>query len=165
MQNITRLKQLLNYDPLTGILTWKKNHFSVKIGQIAGAVDDRGYRRISVNGKSYLAHRIAWTFIHDAWPNNQIDHINGNRDDNRATNLRDVTNRTNIINSYKHRNGKLPGATYLKRLKQRKHPWQAQIRMNGRQTFLGCFATKEEAHKAYMKVYNELESLCENGGG
>jgi len=165
MVDVTCLKQLLLYDPLTGNITWKRNHFSMKAGQIAGAVDDRGYRRISIKGKSHLAHRIAWVFISGDWPINQIDHINGNKDDNRAMNLRDVTNRANIINSYKHRNGKLPGATYLKRLKQRKHPWQAQIRIDGKQTFLGCFATKEDANKAYMKVYSDLENLYERGGG
>ena len=80
-----------------------------------------------------------------------VDHINGNSLDNRRTNLRTVTNRENQQNRTVHREGRLCGCTYRKRIKK----WEAQIRINKSQKHLGYFKTEIEAHQAYMKAHND----------
>lgn len=147
------LKELLEYDENTGIFTWKiSTNFKIKIGDIAGSLQIRGYRQITINKKRYLAHRLAWLYVYGEWSKGQIDHINGIRDDNRIENLRVVTPRENNQNQKCHRDGKLVGATYSKSSKK----WQAAIRVKGKLKHLGCYNTELEAHEAYLKFLNNL---------
>lgn len=85
----------LSYDPETGSLRWRDGP---KAGRVAGTVGVSGYRRVCINGKQLRAHRIAWFIYHGAMPNDQVDHVNRNRDDNRISNLRDVSNAENQRN-------------------------------------------------------------------
>ena len=96
---LAQLRDRLHYNPTTGIFTWKKTpkHGSVKAGDCAGNVN-KGYLRIDVNGRSILAHRIAWYFVTGEWPTQDIDHINRNRSDNRFENLRHVSRSANAFN-------------------------------------------------------------------
>ncbi len=102
-----RLKELLHYDPNTGHFRWKvSNAYTVIVGQIAGWNNGKSARRINIDMKPYLAHRLAWFYVYGEWPN-QIDHINRNRMDNRICNLRNATNSQNQANMKAKSNNRL----------------------------------------------------------
>lgn len=100
--NITRerLAELLHYDPLTGLFIRKvRTSNRIKVGDVAGCVNPEGYVQISVDGKPFLAHRLAWLYVHKEWPQNLIDHVNGDKKDNRIANLRAANNTQNMHNA------------------------------------------------------------------
>lgn len=96
-----KLKELLEYDPISGVFRRKINIGGAKIGDIAGTDNGDGYMKIRVAGKSYKAHRLAWLYVMGRWPKNDIDHINGVRCDNRIINLREATRAENKQNTRK----------------------------------------------------------------
>jgi len=104
MSNLTqeRLKELLDYDPETGVFTWLESRGSVTAGAVAGSRRKDGYRKIKINQKFYLEHRLAWLYVHGKFPLDQIDHINGVKDDNRLDNFREVDHRENQRNTKRH---------------------------------------------------------------
>jgi hypothetical protein len=83
-------EELLDYDRATGVFTWKVSRGLASAGRLAGWVNECGYRVIFINSKGYKAHRLAWLFVHGAWPVYTINHINGMKDDNRICNLEDI---------------------------------------------------------------------------
>lgn len=147
----------LAYDPLTGVLTWKKCRDSRKIGTHAKSIDVSGYVQVNVAGKVMKGHRIAWAIHHGAWPKGQIDHVNGNRSDNRIENLRCVDNQTNCQNQ---RNGSRKNETgflgvHIGRGCESKR-FRAKIQFEGKQLHLGGYPTAEEAHQAYIKAKRDI---------
>jgi len=94
-----RLMELVSYDPSTGLFTSKVSRPPCKIGKVLGSKQAAGYVEFRLDYKSYLAHRLAWFYIHGDWPVGEIDHINQDRTDNRISNLRDVTRSENNRNS------------------------------------------------------------------
>src|SRR5690606_34614864 len=94
-----RLKELLYYDPETGIFTRLVGRSGprARAGDVAGSDNGKGYIRIYVDGRPYKAHRLAWFYMHGEWPE-EIDHRNGERADNRLSNLRPVTRQQNNLN-------------------------------------------------------------------
>lgn len=104
--DITHLKEILNYNPETGIFTWKSRRPRIRVGQIAGSKNNERYVNIKIDGILYKAHRLAWLYMTGEWPKDQIDHINGIRDDNRFCNLREVTNASNQWNKTHNKNNK-----------------------------------------------------------
>ena len=96
--SVARLKEVLGYDAKTGVFVWRyvRKGMSSNRSLVAGMPRKvRGYRYIRIDGQLYAAHRLAWLYIHGRWPVDQIDHINGIRDDNRLVNLREATNGQN----------------------------------------------------------------------
>ena len=87
----------MDYDPKTGILTWKVNRGSGQKGKIAGSKMD-AYRMVQINGKHYLTHRVIWCYMTGYWSKVQIDHIDGNKSNNIFSNLREATNSENQCN-------------------------------------------------------------------
>jgi hypothetical protein len=141
------LKELLHYDPETGIFTWRLNKKGggASIGKSAGSINKSdGYRYIKISQTSYSSHRLAWYYHTGQWPIGQIDHINGNRTDNRIVNLRDVSCRDNHCNHEIHRKGRLPGCC------RHRGKWYSYIKIDGKHKALGYYATEEEAHHAYI---------------
>lgn len=86
------INELMDYDPTLGVFTWKVSRGRhARIGDFAGHFDaSDGYIKIGINGTRYGAHRLAWLYVHGRWPKHEIDHINGIRDDNRISNLREA---------------------------------------------------------------------------
>lgn len=150
-QIAARMRELLHYEPATGVFTWKvaRRHL-VKVGDVAGSLTDRGYRSIGIDGKQYRAHRLAWLMVHGVWPEMELDHINGNRDDNRIANLRDVSTGQNARNRTRCRVGTSSGLLGSSLLPSGN--WQARITAHGESAYLGVHSTKEAAHAAYLKA-------------
>jgi hypothetical protein len=149
----SRLKELLHYDPETGLFTWLVSTSNcVKVGDVAGSVS-HGYRIIKIDGKKYGAHRLAFLYITGNLPENDTDHINGIRDDNRWCNLREATRAENMQNKapYKAGTSKYPGVYWHKQ----RQKWVAQITINGKQKHIGLFETEEEAYSAYCAAKAE----------
>lgn len=148
-----RLKELLHYDPSTGVFAWVIPTGS-RCNAISAGYFKRGYIGITINKKMYLAHRLAWLYMTGEWPEYLIDHINGEKSDNRFCNLRaanQVGNQQNITKpKVNKRTCSLLGVT----LSKGKY-WVAQIRINGRQTYLGTFNTEADAHDAYISSKRE----------
>ena len=130
------------------------NTNSVKVGHRAGTVDHAGYRQIKVNLVIYKEHRLAWLYVYGEWPEEEIDHINGNKADNRLINLRTATRKQNARNrglvtsntsgfkgvSWDAKNGK----------------WLATATVAGIQKHIGRYATPEQAHQAYCDFVRPL---------
>jgi hypothetical protein len=154
-----RLKELLDYDPETGVFVWRvsRQRNKIKAGTPAGALCNKGYRRIQILGKQYLAHRIAWLYVHGCWPKKQIDHIDRVKDNNGIINLRDVSAEENGWNHPKHKDNTsgYTGVHWHKRNKK----WEAKIRQAGKRIYLGSFDTPEEAHTAYLAAKEELHNI------
>lgn len=140
-----RLKELLSYDPLTGVFLWKvsrRGRFA-KVGAVAGGPDQRdGYIIICVDQKLYRAHRLAWFYMTGEWPADEIDHIDLDKVNNRFENLREATHKQNSHNRPKR------GYTFDKR----RGVFVAQIRIDGKHKHLGQFKTTSEAIAAYNKA-------------
>lgn len=152
----TRLRELLNYNPATGVFTWRvKPNRRIAIGSEAGCLDPAGYVRIRVDGKQTHAHRIAWCYVYGSWPVGDVDHINGQRTENHIANLRDVSRTVNNQNQRAAR-GSNP---YLgvSRMKKR---WGAWITNARKSQYLGTFDTPEEAHAAYLAAKRKLHEGC-----
>ena len=143
------LKSLFDYDPNTGKFIRKvATTNSVKVGDIAGGLNQRGYVVIWTNGRSYLAHRLAWLYVYGEFPELNIDHINHDITDNRISNLRQATQLQNVWNS-KIKNSSETGVKGVTKDKRKKSTFYARCRVNGEHVYLGAFSTKEDAGKAY----------------
>ena len=149
------LRSVLHYDPETGIFTWRVSTSNrVKVGGITGCQNGLGYLHIQLQSRLYQAHRLAWLYMYGEWPEDQIDHINRIRTDNRIANLREVSHKQNGQNRSKRSDNKSghPGVCWHKRDSK----WVARIRHNYKHIHLGYFATLEEAlsaRKAAEKLY------------
>ena len=144
-----RLKELLDYDPITGVFTWKVYRAeNAKAGFVAGSINAIGYRSILVDRRLFLAHRLAWIFCHGLIPEGMcIDHINGQKVDNRLANLRLATTAQNMSNRFRCNSNSASGIRGVS-LSKRSQKWRAVIMHLGKQISAGHFASKEEAARA-----------------
>jgi hypothetical protein len=156
--NSTRLRELLNYDPDTGVFTWRiAANRAVPIGRIAGYVSADGYRAIRINGRGYPAHRLAWLYAKGTFPGTALDHMNGVRDDNRISNLREATAAQNAQNRARPQ-GANPHIGVYWYAQRRK--WRALIWVAGRVKHLGLFTTPEAARDAYLQAKESLHPFA-----
>ena len=150
---LERLKELLHYDPETGIFTWRvSRRHRVQAGDVAGSQSGR-YIGIRIDYVLYYAHRLAWFYVHGEWSKIDIDHKDLDKTNNRIDNLRDVTRTVNKQNRQQAQPNNKLGI-----LGVRFHDggFQARINVNGKDRHLGSFRTKEEASNAYLKAKREL---------
>lgn len=155
-------RSVLNYDPESGLFTKKPRHDmstawnSRCANKACGVRMAHGYISIRINNRPYLAHRLAWLVTHGEWPAQLIDHINGDRSDNRLCNLREATHTQNRFNAGKwgHNKSGFKGVSF--------HPfsglWRARVSVNRKDVCLGYFHTKEEAHAVYQRRVAEFHS-------
>lgn len=154
------LKEQLHYNQDTGIFTWVACRPSISAGKIAGSVAKIGYIYLSINKNKYLAHRLAWFYVHGVWPKHQIDHINGIRTDNRICNLREATNFQNAQNKRKLRPDNRTGYTGVNLMKNGKY--RARIMVNQKEISLGRFTFIDDAIQAYKVArskYHEYSTI------
>ena len=150
------LHELMRLDSPTGLLYWRERPSNrVDMSKPAGCINPgTGYRQIQLKSTVYLSHRLVWLYIHGCWPTNQIDHINGVRDDNRLENLRDVTRQENQRNRAKSTNN-TSGHTgvYWNKAADK---WHSRIKIDGKYNNLGLYADLQDAidvRKAAEKQY------------
>lgn len=145
----TRLKELLKYDPISGLFAWRIQAGNrIHAGDLAGSQTQYGYWSIFVDGHRYQAHRLAWLYMTGDWPKDETDHINGNRVDNRFQNLREASKTINQQNQRKPRKDNTTGFLGVSR---NGAAFMSQICVNGEQKYLGTFKTPELAHIAYLE--------------
>jgi hypothetical protein len=155
LPSIETLKEYLNYDPNTGVITWKKtSSFRRKAGLVAGCLKKNGYRHLQLNGALMLAHRVAFAMTHGRWPRPHCDHINGDVRDNRACNLRECTHAQNTRNVRMSSRNRV-GAKGVSWCPRRRH-YYARVCFNGKQRYLGCFKKLRDAVKAARAVRKQL---------
>ena len=138
------LKSILDYDCETGIFKWKvSNSPRVKIGDITGCLHHTGYLFIRINKKQYLAHRLAWLYVNGNWPKDMIDHIDGIRNNNKISNLRQASRTENQQNSKlsKRNTSGIKGISWHKASKK----WQVAFKINGKSKTFGYFNDLELA--------------------
>ena len=175
------LKSILDYNPDTGIFTWKsrlpemfKNdkHDSLHncrkwnaryAGINAGSLNDRGYLEIGIgiSKRRYRAHILAWVYIYGEWPSDGIDHIDGDKTNNSINNLRMANQSQNAANSKTPKTNKSGyKGVYYDAWGDR---YRAKIVLKGKRIYLGSFDLPEEAYQAYcraaQKIFGEFARL------
>lgn len=148
-----RLRELMHYDPDTGVFTWLKGRARTARGSIAGYVCGNGYVSIKIDREANLAHRLAWLYMTGEWPKNDLDHRDRDRRNNRWSNLREASASLNQANTTK----RLTNTSGLKGICfwPKRNKWAATIQVRGRRFFLGFFESPTLAHQAYAAAATE----------
>lgn len=157
-----RLRELLDYDPETGLFTWRVNRAgNAKAGSAAGCAHKCGYRQVMVDSTLYLAHRLAWFYVYNVWPPQHIDHINGVRDDNRIANLREATYSTNNQNrGLDSRNTSGYQGVYWS---EQTRKWYAQLKVGNKRYNLGYFIDIADAAEARASAKEKYHTFHVHG--
>lgn len=168
--DVSKVREILSCDFSSGIMTWKYrgqhffkterdcNSWNAKYsGRTAFShIGTHGYRVGGIFGTVYKAHRVVWALYNNEWPDGLIDHINGDRLDNRISNLRVADLSGNARNSNGRSQSKnLKGVTWHKRVGR----WQAQIGVNGKRVYLGYYDNEIDAHIAYCNAAFMVSAL------
>lgn len=148
---IEEILRRLSYDPQTGILVWKTSKRGIAAGTPVRGKRPDGYIRVNIRGEMHYAHRIAFVLMTGKWPERHVDHIDGDPSNNRWANLREATPSQNLANSFR------PNKTSsLKGVSRSRDRWRATISIDGKARHIGVFATKDEAHAAYVDVAKKI---------
>jgi hypothetical protein len=132
----------------------------VSVGDVAGYINPyRGYRYIAINGKKYLAHRLVWLYIHGSFPVDMLDHIDGDKLNNRINNLREASNQQNQHNRTKFQSNNKTGFLGVCWHK-RDNKFMAAIKISGKVKHLGYFDKPEQAHQAYLEAKRQHHQYC-----
>jgi len=144
-----RLRELLDYDPETGVFTWRVNRRGrfARVGAVAGTPRKDGRLQISVDGTIYDAGPLAFLWMTGRWPARLIDHKNGDPSDDRWRNLREATYSQNGANSF-DRISEVPFKGVV--IEKRTGRYCARIKVNYKMINLGTFETAADAHVAYI---------------
>lgn len=157
------LLQVLDYFPETGVFVWKISPSqAVKAGDIAGTKHRENYVGIGYKGKLYKAHHLAWFFTYGAFPDQDVDHRDGNRSNNKISNLRLASEAENLWNRKlctRNKSG-VKGVFWYNAGQKR----AAQIRKNGAKHFLGYFQNIEDAEKVVREARERLHGRFANHG-
>jgi hypothetical protein len=151
------VNEWINYDSDTGVFTWKKKRGRVNSGDECGSITGKGYQRIRLNHKNYMAHRMAWLIVYGQLPSEQIDHMNRVKSDNRIINLRELTNMENVQNKLI---AHITNKTGMLGVYVQGGRYRAAIEHDGKRVNLGMFDTAAEASDAYLAKKRELHVSC-----
>ena len=153
-----RLKAVFFYDPVVGVFIRRLKQPGAKVGNISGSRSSDGYLTTSIDGKSNKCHRLAWLYMTGNWPCYEIDHIDGDRANNKFLNLRDIPKWANIQNQRKAQ--KHNRSTGVLGIFPNGNRFAARLSVNNKKVYLGTFPTKEEAHQAYLTAKRALHVGC-----
>lgn len=155
MLTIEFLREILSYDPDTGVFIWKKTLSNRnKVGNVAGTINDRGYIVITIKRKRLMAHRLAWLYYFCSEPNGVIDHLDGVHANNKISNLRDVEQ---VLNTRNNRLSKNNTSGYSGvYLNKRNGKWAVQIWHGMKRKCLGSFENKDQAIQVRKQAELEL---------
>jgi hypothetical protein len=159
MLTYEQANKVLSYNNKTGNLYWKVDVANnVRAGMLAGKIRKRdGYKIFSYKGKQYQAHRIVWLMKNKNMPKEFIDHINGDRTDNRLCNLREADRHINAQNQHKPNKRNTTG--YLG-VSFKRGAYEAGLRCGKKSIYLGRYSEAKIAHEAYLKAKRELHAGC-----
>ncbi len=153
-----RLKAFLHYDPETGVFTRLRGRGGQPVGKPVGAVGGYSYRRIGMDRRDYDAHRLAWLYMTGSFPEQMVDHINGDRQDNRWCNLRAADRSLNNQNLKRaKKSNKASGLLGVSRCREK---WKAEIYCAKKKYHIGVFDTPQLAHEAYVARKRQLHAGC-----
>lgn len=148
------LREIVNYDHETGLLSWRKAGRGRK--RRVGTPNTCGHLRVEINGTLYYVHRLIWLWVHGTWPLHEIDHLDGDPSNNRLSNLRDVPRAVNAQNAVRAHRDSHTGVLGVTQSANKKR-WVASVGTGGgRIKYLGTFDTPELAHAAYLNAKREL---------
>ena len=162
-----RLKELLVYNPDTGLFHWRINYGRMFSGHVAGYIGTRGYWQIMVHHRLCLAHRLAWLYVYGDYPPRglEIDHINREKTDNRLSNLRLATPSDNVCNTVRQNPTGYAGAI----LEKATGRYRVRVAKNRNRRSYGTYDTAEEAHRVYVmaiqEMHGEFASIRRNENG
>lgn len=148
-----RLQEVLHYSMQTGVFTWKivPRQKPYLLGKEAGCLSPAGYKMIRVDGELYRAHRLAWLYVYGRWPAD-VDHANGDKADNRLSNLRECTMSQNIANARRRRDN----TSGHKGVWRENSSWTAEIWHKGKKHRVGVFKSLEQAVSARAEAAARL---------
>ena len=157
MLTIERLREVLRYDPETGVFTWKEMlAYRAPAGSEAGCVarGRRPYIRITIANEHFHASQLAWFYVHGVWPERLIDHCDGDPLNNRFANLREASDSQNQANRRLNKNSTSGfKGVYFDKSSGR---WAANILKDRQKFWLGCHDTPEQAHAAYCEAAQRI---------
>jgi hypothetical protein len=143
-----RLLEVAVYNRRTGLFTARITRGGIRAGTVLGSLDANGYRRIMIDRRRFMAHRLAWFYVKRVWPRDELDHRDENKDNNRFRNLREATCAQNHAAAHrKPGRARLRGAHWS----ARDGSWQSSIGVSGRKVHLGRFRSAKAAHAAYVR--------------
>lgn len=147
LPDIEYLRSLLSYDPVSGLLTWKvrRGSSAVTAGDVAGTLCPDGYIRVTIDGRQYAAHRLAWKMQTGADPSGIVDHRDHETTNNRFDNLRDTTQGKNLQNTSRRSDNKTGYKGVV--VDPRNGRYRINLKVDGVRINLPSFATAEEAHR------------------
>ena len=141
---LSSVRERIHYDPETGFFTWLSKSHPRMVGKRAGCPSGRGYRQVWILGVHLKEHHLVWFYMTGTWPPDQLDHINGEKSDNRYINLRCVNN----LQNQAARNVATRGIWR----DERRNTWRASVGSGSNRLHLGTFATAEAAKAAYNRA-------------
>lgn len=149
---VEKLKEYLYYDPIVGVLINKKKRGKCAVGDFVGgpAKHNKQYWVVGFNSQPYYFSRVCWAIYHGVSPSGQIDHVNGDRADNRIENLRECSHHQNQFNK------KGRSKRFMKGVSLDNYGYRAKISFSGKSIHIGRFVTEHDAHEAYCLKAKEL---------
>lgn len=156
---VERLRELLKYDPETGVLRWRVGYGKAVAGSEAGYLQSARYMTLGIDGEKFRAHRVAWALVYGEWPEHTIDHLDGDRCNNKLANLRCVPQAVNMQNIRKPTSRNTSGylGVYWS---DRRGGWMASVTTGGKQRRWGPYKTRERAYATYVARKRQYHEGC-----
>lgn len=153
MISTERLRSILEYNAETGVFRRKIRAAKMDVGSVVGARHSQDYLYARIENRLMFMHRVAWQYVYGSPPVGEIDHINGDRSDNRICNLRLSNRQQNSANTKRRYNNRAGAKGVV--IDKRNGSIRAYIHVNSKTKYLGTFETIKDASSAYLKAAKE----------